>query len=307
MQLQRLERVLRKEAKALDRKLSKLEVEIAQAQTATGFERQGELLKGGLDRVQRGAREVVMRDWDSGADVTIALDPALSPSENVARLFKRYKKAVRTLTKAGAQLEAVTVSRAEIAQLEAALGELRDAAEAEDDDALAAFAERPPMRRLLAKYAPAPAAARPEAPREISLAGRKVPVRLVPRRYRTESGLEVWVGRSDAGNDHLSVRLARGNDLFFHLDGAPGSHVVLRTEGRADPPPEAVLDACELAVHFSKQRNASRADVHVVPIKNVRKPKGAKPGLVVVHGGKSIHLRRSPARLERILAARIEG
>ena len=130
--------------------------------------------------------------------------------------------------------------------------------------------------------------------------------RLAPRRYRTQSGLEVWVGRSDAANDYLTTRLARGNDLFFHLDGAPGSHVVLRTEGRSDPPSEALLDACELAVHFSKYRNASRADVHVVPIKNVRKPKGTKPGLVVVHGGKSIHLRRSPPRLERILAARIE-
>ncbi len=114
------------------------------------------------------------------------------------------------------------------------------------------------------------------------------------------------MGRSDEGNDHLSTRLARGNDLFFHLDGAPGSHVVLRTEGRSDPPSEAILDACELSVHFSKQRNATRADVHVVPIKNVRKPKGAKPGLVVVHGGRSIHLRRIQKRLERVLAARID-
>ena len=87
---------------------------------------------------------------------------------------------------------------------------------------------------------------------------------------------------------------------------APGSHVILRTEGRPDPPSEAVLDACELAVHFSKQKKASRADVHVVPIKNVKKPKGAKAGLVMVHGGKTVHLRRSDARLERILAARIE-
>jgi predicted ribosome quality control (RQC) complex YloA/Tae2 family protein len=118
--------------------------------------------------------------------------------------------------------------------------------------------------------------------------------------------MEVWVGRTDAANDYLTTRLARGADLFFHLDGAPGSHVILRTEGRSDPPSEAVLDACELAVQFSKQRNASRADVHIVPIKNVRKPKGAKPGLVVVHGGRSLHLRRNAARLERILGARIE-
>ena len=131
--------------------------------------------------------------------------------------------------------------------------------------------------------------------------------RLRPRRYKSRDDLEIWVGRSDEGNDHLSTRLARGNDLFFHLDGAPGSHVILRTEGRSDPPSEAVLDACELAVHFSKQKKANRADVHVVPIQNVRKPKGAKPGLVVVHGGRSVHLRREEKRLERILAARIES
>ena len=67
-----------------------------------------------------------------------------------------------------------------------------------------------------------------------------------------------------------------------------------------------MLDACELAVHYSKQKKATRADVHVVPIKNVRKPKGAKPGLVMVHGGRSVHLRREPGRLERILSARID-
>ena len=66
------------------------------------------------------------------------------------------------------------------------------------------------------------------------------------------------------------------------------------------------MDACELAVHFSKSRNAGRADVHVVPIKQVKKPKGAKRGLVYVSGGKTVHLRREPARLERLLASRID-
>ena len=82
--------------------------------------------------------------------------------------------------------------------------------------------------------------------------------------------------------------------------------VILRTEGREDPPAEAVIDACELAVHFSKQKNAGRADVHVVPIKNVKKPKGAKRGLVYVTGGKSVHLRREPERLERLLKSKID-
>ena len=114
------------------------------------------------------------------------------------------------------------------------------------------------------------------------------------------------MGRSDEGNDVLSTRLARGNDLFFHLDASPGTHVVLRTGGRSDPPSESLLEACELAVHFSKQRKVTRAHVLVTPIKNVRKPRGAKPGLVAVSGGRRIDLRRDPRRLERVLAARVE-
>jgi predicted ribosome quality control (RQC) complex YloA/Tae2 family protein len=131
--------------------------------------------------------------------------------------------------------------------------------------------------------------------------------RLLPKRYKTQEGLEIWVGRNDEGNDYLTTRLARGNDLFFHLEGYPGSHVVLRTEGRTDPPPKSILDACELAVHYSKMKNADRADVHMAPIKNVKKPKGAKPGLVYVRSGKTVHLKRDPKRLQSILASRLDS
>jgi predicted ribosome quality control (RQC) complex YloA/Tae2 family protein len=299
----RLEQALRREVKTLDRKLEKLERELASAEAALGLERQGELLKSVMGGLSKGDREAVVRDWDSGEQVRIPLDPKLSPSENLESLFKRYRKALRTLTKGGAQLEAVKTSRGVVAGLESALA---DAVASEDEQALPELADRPELSRLLGKYAPGPAPAKRSAVVPQRIAGREVPARLVPRRYRTESGLEVWVGRSDEANDFLSTRLARGKDLFFHLDGAPGSHVILRTEGRDDPPSEALLDACELAVHFSKFKKASRADVHVVPIKNVKKPKGAKPGLVMVHGGRSVHLRRSEARLRRILDAKIE-
>ena len=302
----RIEQALRRESRTLDRKLEKLSAELAKAQEDVGLSRRGELLKGALDRVGRGAAEVVVRDWETGEDVTIPLDPTKSPAENLARIFKRYQKAVRALTRGGAQQDRVQTARDEIRALEGELRALLDEGGEGAASAIDAFAEREDVRRLLAKYAPAPPPARPERPREQTLAGRKLPAKYVPRRYRTAGDLEIWVGRSDAANDYLTMRLARGKDLFFHLDGAPGSHVILRTEGRKDPPSEAILDACELAVHYSKQKRASRADVHVVPIANVRKPKGAKPGLVMVHGGRSVHLRRDPARLERILAARVE-
>jgi predicted ribosome quality control (RQC) complex YloA/Tae2 family protein len=299
----RVEQALKKEERRLARKLEKLERELEAAQAATDLARQGELLKAALGRVRRGDAEVVVNDFETGQARRIALDPKLSPAENLDALFRRYQKALRRLTKGGAQDVAVRDAQRELQGL---LAELPAAAES--PEALAAFAERPPVAALLRRPGPP---AQPRAPRaaqdgELRLAGRTLPRRLAPRRYRTAGGLEIWVGRSDAANDFLSTRLARGKDLFFHLDGAPGSHVVLRSEGRSDPPSEAILDACELAVHFSKAKKATRADVHVVPIRNVRKPKGAKPGLVTVHGGKTVHLRRTPARLERILAARIE-
>jgi len=301
--LGRVEQALRKEVKTQERKLARLEKELSDAEQATTCERQGELLKSVLPTLERGAREVVVRDWDSGEDVRIALDETLTPAENMERLFKRYRKALRTLTKGGAQLEGVKASRNAVAELEEALLQARAEGTSE---AVEALAERPEVARLLRKYAPAAAPKQRTRPEPFKVGGREVPARLVPRRYHTAGDLEIWVGRSDEANDYLSTRLARGKDLFFHLDGAPGSHVILRTEGRDDPPSDALLDACELAVHFSKFKNASRADVHVVPIKNVKKPKGAKPGLVMVHGGKSIHLRRSEARLRRVLDAKVD-
>jgi len=303
-----LERALRKEARVQDRKLAKIDRSLAEAEVAAGLEREGELLKSVLAQVKRGDTEVVARDFASGEDVAIALDPTRSPADNLEQIFKRYQKAVRSLAKSGEQREAARAARGELAALEEELRAAVREAGSGRPQALEAFASRPAMRRLIAKYAPKETGgpSHPGRAKEGKLGKRSVPQRLMPRRYGTAGGLEVWVGRSDEGNDFLTTRLASGNDLFFHLDGAPGSHVVLRTEGRSDPPSEATLDACELAVHFSKARNATRADVHVVPIKNVRKPKGSKRGLVTVHGGKTIHLRRMQTRLQRILAARIE-
>jgi predicted ribosome quality control (RQC) complex YloA/Tae2 family protein len=296
-----VEQALAKEARRLDRKLEKIEQELAAAQAASSLARQGELLKGALGRVKRGDPRVLVRDPESGADVEIALDPAKTPAQNLDAIFKRYQKAVRRLTRGGAQDEAVRAAREELLALEADF-----AAVADDEEGLRALALREDAADLLRRQAPQPPPARRERDTEVRLAGRTLPRRLAPRRYRTAGDLEIWVGRSDEANDFLTTRLARGKDLFFHLDGAPGSHVILRTEGRDDPPSEAVLDACELAVHFSRAKKASRADVHVVPIKNVRKPRGAKPGLVTVHGGRSVHLRRSPARLERVLTSRVD-
>ncbi|RIL01912.1 MAG: hypothetical protein DCC71_17075 [Proteobacteria bacterium] len=302
----RVERALRKGQQAAEKKLALLRGDAAAADEVAALRARGELLKSALATIQRGARSVTLRDFTSGEEVAIELDPALSPRQNLDALFARARKAekraARALVESGeaeARLETVSALAAEFAALPEG-----------DAAALAAFAERLEVARLLARFAAAPSAAqaagaKPEAParRVWRLGKTELPARLAPRVYTSTTGLEIWVGRSDEGNDLLSTRLARGNDLFFHLEASPGSHVVLRTEGRSDPPADAMLEAAELAVHFSKHRKVTEAYVTVAPIKNVSKPRGAKPGLVYVTGGRSLRLRRDPARLQRVLAS----
>jgi len=327
--------VLGKERKSAERRIARIEEELREADEVGTLERHGELLKANLAKVVPGATTVVVADFETGLPVEIPLDPKLPARQNLEALFKRYQKLIRRLSKAGGQIDAARAALAELVALEAEVEAAGspDAAPA----ALDAILAREPVRRLLgragegriareaataggdsgrsagggmgaksgeASGSGSGASAKPKV--SLPAAYRDAPRRMHPRRYATAGGLEIWVGRSDEANDFLTTRIARGKDLFFHLAGAPGSHVILRTEGRDDPPSDAILDACELAVHFSKQKNAGSAEVHVVPIKNVKKPRGAKPGLVYVTGGRSLRLRREAARLERILAARIE-
>jgi predicted ribosome quality control (RQC) complex YloA/Tae2 family protein len=298
-----LTQAIKKERKTTARRVERLEAELGEAEMTDQLVREGELLKSNLGKVEPGAASVRVDNWETGEPVEIALDPKLSARDNLQAIFKRYQKLLRRLTKAGGQIDS---ARATLEKLDALSAEVESAAD------VAELVERGDVQALLSRHSSrkqkSSGAIRAEVREEAPLPAvyRNLPRKLHPRRYASRDGLEIWVGRSDEGNDVLTTRLARGNDLFFHLDGAPGSHVILRTEGRTDPPQESLLDACELAIHFSKGKKAGRADVHVAPIKMVKKPKGAKRGLVYVTGGKSIHLRREESRLERLLAARFE-
>jgi len=323
----RLAQVLRKEAKAAARRLARVEAELAEADLAGEIARHGELLKSALGRIRQGDSEVRVADYETGEEVVIPLDPTKSPKANLEATFKRYQKLLRRLTKAGGQVDPAREWLEEIQDLSARVDALleggAESAAAHQESAAAhqeragglqersvaleEIAARPAVAKLLSSRLPA--AKRPpfrEEKSNLPARLRGVPGRMLPRRYLSRDGMEIWVGRSDEANDYLTTRLARGKDLFFHVESTPGSHVILRTEGRSDPPSDSLIDACELAVHFSKSKRAGSASVHVVPIKQVKKPKGAKRGLVYVTGGKTIHLRREEKRIERLLASRID-
>ena len=296
----RIAKALKKQRKTLEKKVRLLEGDLAAGEEAPGWERKGELLKTRIRDLKPGTVEIEVPDFESGEPVAIELEPKLSPQKNLDLLFRRARKAGRRARKAAGEIDA---ARERLAANEA----LREEAAGASPERLAEIAGDPDVARLLERYYPAPKLSLPGAKKKVWKVGkRELPTRLVPKRYVTLCGLEVWVGKNDEGNDVLTTRLARGSDLFFHLEGDPGSHVVLRTEGKGEPPQEALLEAAELAVNFSRAKKATRAPVHVAAIKDISKPSGAKHGLVYVHRGRTIQLRRTEERLKGILARRIE-
>lgn len=130
------------------------------------------------------------------------------------------------------------------------------------------------------------------------------PARALPyKEYYGHNGCRILVGRGGSDNDTLTFRIARPHDLWLHVRGAPGAHVIIPLERNQTAGQELLLDAAHLALHHSTLKGETRAEISCVPVKNVRKTKGSA-GAVQYSGEKTMALRVDPARLMRLLAPR---
>jgi predicted ribosome quality control (RQC) complex YloA/Tae2 family protein len=237
----------------------------------------------------------------AGAMATIALDPARPPRETMEKLFRRAAKLERGRPHVQASIE---TNRQTIRKLEALLQEIEDWCEAckAAEEAPGAIPQEWIERSRALHVAPQELESiAPAPPPRSKKEERDAALRKGVRSFRSRDGWEILVGKSARDNDALTFRLARGNDWWFHLAPAAGSHVVARNpDGGRELPQETLLDAAHLAVHFSKMRNTDRADVTYAQAKHVRRIKGAPPGKVQVERPKTIFVRIEPARMERL-------
>jgi predicted ribosome quality control (RQC) complex YloA/Tae2 family protein len=281
----RLREPLRAAAARARRALERLADEAARVPAAEEDRRIADLLKQNLPALRRGQARAMLTEWtaEGPRQVAVALDPQLSPRENMERAYRRWRR----IADSGARVARREAEvRARLAQLEALLSSVVGAG-AED----LARLERE-ARRLGA--APRPA--------EVSRPSRE-PERLPYRTFRSLAGVAILVGRGPVDNDELTVHLAHGNDLWLHARGRAGAHVVARLDRGAGPDQEVLLDAAHLAAWFSDARGEPTADVAWTRAKHVRKPKGAAPGAVTYTQDRTLLLRIEPARIERLLAS----
>ena len=292
-----LVRAVKREAKRRDKTLSRVREDLDKALRGEEQRIRGELLQAALGKVRRGMQSVeVVNYFDPElTPLRIELDPALGPQENLKRYFKRYEKAKRALPFVKERLSRLESERG-------ALREVQD--EIERVDAVEDLVVLEERARPLLKKRRQKGVASAKSLRDQSAGP------LGPRRFLSIDGYEVLVGRNARGNDQLSIRLARGNDLFLHVAGRPGAHVVIRTRTGKTVPQPTLLDAAQLALYYAlaeKLRRIggaeARGEVDYTPAKYVQKPKGARPGLVYLAKHKTLHVQLDLEVIDRLMCS----
>jgi len=278
---------LRSQKTKAERLVAKLHSKKEAAKAAERIKHEGELLKAHMAEIAKGMSEIRLPDYSGpkGDEIRIELDPRLSPSENLERHFRRYRKL--RASAAGID-EQIAAAEERMRQLEELGAKLDEATSLED---VIQLEEQATEEGLVPRKRERPA--RPK---------RRDP--LAPNRFTSADDLDLLVGRNKLQNDHLVLHLARGNDLWLHAQGAQGSHVVVRVPKGKSVPKETLLDAANLALHFSKMRKPGSGHVAYAQCKHVRKPKGSPPGYFTYSNNKSLYITLDSFRLERIFGTK---
>ena len=249
-------------ASRIRRKLAAQEKELLDCRDRDKWRVYGELITANLYRMERGMSRLTTQNYydPDCADVDIPLDVRLSPQENAAKYFKKYTKAKTAEKYLTEQMEK---GRAELMYLESVQQELA-LAESEQDfnDIRAELADGGYLRR--GGNGKKAAFQRPSKPRE----------------FRSSAGLRILVGRNNRQNDRLTAKDAEKWDLWLHTQKIHGSHVILCTGG-IEPDEQSLLEAASLAAYFSQAQDSTKVPVDYTPVKFVKKPAGARPGMVV--------------------------
>jgi predicted ribosome quality control (RQC) complex YloA/Tae2 family protein len=242
---------------------------------ADEHKRIGDLLLANLATAERAGARVRLTDYyaEGAPQIELEIDEQATLQAEAARRFARYTKAKRATQEISKRLATV---QAELDALAAQRTTLARAVEARDAAALEAIAAQfaKGKRRGDGKT-------KTEAKRRSAQgAGKATEQAKVARVYRSSDGYEILVGRGARENDQLTFRLARPHDLWLHAADYPGSHVVVRNPRRTEIPQRTVIEAAQLAAHFSQAKQDAKVAVHYTQRKFVAKPKGAAPGLV---------------------------
>lgn len=267
----------------LARKLAAQQKELDATQNREQYKRLGDLITANLYQLEKGMNKAVVVDYYDEAcpEVEVALDVRLTPQQNAQKYFKLYNKAKtaeEVLTQQLAQ------GRADLDYLESVLVAL---GEAESERDLAQLREELTQEGVLSSK------------QARNKKQRVKPVAAKPFHYRSSDGFDIFAGKNNLQNDLLTLKTAFKSDIWFHTQKIHGSHVILVADGR-EPTDRAMTEAAMIAAYHSKAWQSSLVPVDYTPVRQVKKPAGAKPGMVIYHVYQTAYVTPDEAAVERL-------
>ena len=248
---------------ALERNVKKYDLQLRQMEDTKKrdtYKIYGELLNTYGYSAAPGAKTLEAVNYYTNEPVTIPLDDTLTPQENAQKYFDKYGKMKRTYE----ALSELTIQvKEEIEHLESILSALDIAMQEED---LVQIREELIESGYIRRKG----------------GSKKTKITSKPFHYMSSDGFHLYVGKNNFQNDELTFKFATGGDWWFHAKQIPGSHVILKTEGK-EVPDRAFEEAARLAAYYSRGREQDKVEIDYIQKKHIKKPAGAKPGFVVYY------------------------
>lgn len=270
-------RVIQANLDRVERKIGILENVLVDAEKKDEYLRKGELLKANLYQLKDGQKKVTVTDYYDvrQGQIEIYLDENKTITENMQNFFNRYNKLKRSEENAREQL---LLAHDELSYLNSVADSVMrsenpsDIAEIRQELVVAGY-----LRFKSGKK-------KKESPSK-------------PMSFQSTEGFTIYVGKNNNQNDYLTTKLASPSDTWLHTKNYPGSHVIIRGSGFGT---ETLLEAANLAAWYSKAQAGSKVPVDYTEVRHVKKPKGAKPGMVIYTTNRTIHVDPGMPRLTRL-------
>ncbi len=241
----------------------------------------GELITANIYSVKKGMTLVKLVNFysENGEEIEIELDGDLTPAENAQKYFKAYNKAKRTYN---AIQEQIISNNEELAYLEGVLTSVNNCITEQD------------IREIRQELRDEGYIKKVKAQK-----GKASKKRSSPMHFISSDGYDIYVGKNNVQNDELTLHFAKPRDMWFHTKTIPGSHVIVVNKGEAIPD-STLNEAAMLSAYFSKARNSAMVPVDYTEKRNVKKPNGAKPGMVIYETNKTAYMTPSEEDINKI-------
>lgn len=261
----------------LYKKSKKQNEELLESKNADIYKINGELLTAYIYMIQKGMEEVeVVNFYDpNNENVLIKLDKRLTPSKNAQKYFKKYNKLKTALVEITEQLK---ITEEEINYLENIMLSITNCESIDELDEI-----KEELIKVGYVKGKIKDKGKSKKIKETNVLKTK------PYEFLSSDGFTIYVGKNNKQNDYLTLKMAINSDMWLHTKNIPGSHVIIRFDGE-EIPETTIFEAAMLAAYYSKGKMSSKVPVDYTLKKNVKKPSGAKPGMVIYETNSTMYV-----------------